>query len=185
MNIFYWSIAHLMYSSSGENVNADFYNANKNASIAFVVIICAYSLIRFFFNKIGGLYMFKRIICAGILGGAVYHKHGYLAILLGLEVIFTVTRYLLEKPKTLYQKIFIFIEWIIFSIAYVLMFVVLVTGVTAFICTAIIFIMIVILMSDLLDVYLGSECQYSEIKDSNLSKIGEDKQPESSRNLKN
>lgn len=45
------------------------------------------------------------------------------------------------------------------------MFVVMVTGVTAFICTAIIFIMLVLLMSDLMDTYLGSETQYSELHD--------------------
>lgn len=36
------------------------------------------------------------------------------------------------------------------------MFFVMVTGVTAFICTAIIFIMIALLFSDLLDAYLNS-----------------------------
>jgi hypothetical protein len=50
----------------------------------------------------------------------------------------------------------IIIEWLVFSLAYVLMFVVMVTGVTAFICTAIVFLMIVLLVSDLMDVYLNS-----------------------------
>lgn len=45
------------------------------------------------------------------------------------------------------------------------MFVVMVTGVTAFICTAIVFLMIVLLVSDLMDVYLKSESQFAELND--------------------
>jgi hypothetical protein len=45
------------------------------------------------------------------------------------------------------------------------MFFVLVVGVTGFICMAIIFIMSVILVSDLMDVYLSSESQYAELID--------------------
>jgi hypothetical protein len=46
-----------------------------------------------------------------------------------------------------------------------MMFVVMVTGVTAFICTAIIFLMIVLLVSDLMDVYLQSDTEFAELKD--------------------
>jgi len=53
------------------------------------------------------------------------------------------------------------LEWIIFSVAYIVMFLVKVTGVTAFICTAIIGIMLLLLISDLMDVYLHSESQYA------------------------
>ncbi len=162
MNIFYWSVANLLYcDDEGKKLDKDFFAANTKASIAFIVIFCSYAVIRFFFNKIGGLYMFKKLIIAAILAAAVYHKYGYLAILLGAELVFSVARYLIEKPKTLWERIFILIEWIIISIAYVLMFVVRVTGVTAFICTAIVFIMLVLLMSDLMDTYLGSETQFS------------------------
>jgi hypothetical protein len=156
MNIFYWSVAHLLYSDEGKKIDEDFYNANTNASIAFIVIFCVYAVIRFCFNKIGGLYMFKKLIIAAILAAAVYDHHGYLALILGNELVFAVVRYLLERPKTRLQKAFILGEWLLFSIAYILMFVVLVTGVDAFICTAIIFVMMVILMSDLMDVYLNS-----------------------------
>jgi hypothetical protein len=54
------------------------------------------------------------------------------------------------------EKAIIIVEWLLFSLAYVLMFLVLVTGITAFLCMAIIFIMIVLLVSDLMDVYLNS-----------------------------
>jgi large-conductance mechanosensitive channel len=61
--------------------------------------------------------------------------------------------------------VIIIIEWLVYSLAYVLMFVVMVTGVTAFLCTAIVFFMIVLLVSDIMDVYLKSEAQYAEISD--------------------
>lgn len=59
----------------------------------------------------------------------------------------------------------IIIEWLVYSLAYVLMFVVMVTGVTAFLCTAIVFLMIVLLVSDIMDVYLNSEPQFTEMID--------------------
>jgi hypothetical protein len=109
MNIFYWSVAHLLYSDEGRNINEDFYNANNRASVAFIVIFCVYSVIRFYFNKVGGLYMFKKLLIAAILAAAVYHKHGYLAIILGAELVFTAARFLLERPKTTFEKVIIII----------------------------------------------------------------------------
>lgn len=100
--------------------------------------------------------MIKRLGIAAILAGAVYRKGSYVAILLGLELIFVIGRFLLERPKTKCEKIYIIVEWLIYSLAYVLMFFVLEVGVTGFICMAIIFVMLVILVSDLLDVYLQS-----------------------------
>lgn len=84
MFIFYWAVAFLKYSSSGESISPDFYNANKKASIAFIIIFGAYAIIRFCFHKIAGLYMFKKLALAATLVGAVYDKHGYLAIVLGI-----------------------------------------------------------------------------------------------------
>lgn len=85
MNIFYWAVANLLYSDDfGKNLNENFYNSNRAASIAFIVIFGVYSIIRFFFNKIAGLYMFKKLLIATILAAAVYHKGGYVAFLLGL-----------------------------------------------------------------------------------------------------
>lgn len=96
MNIFYWSVANLLYcDNEGKKIDESFFNANTKASIAFIVIFCAYAVIRFFFNKIGGLYMFKKLIIAAILAAAVYHKHGYLAIILGAELVFAIARYLI------------------------------------------------------------------------------------------
>lgn len=100
MNIFYWSVAHLLYSDDGKRFDEDFYNANNRASVAFIVIFCAYAIIRFFFNRVGGLYMMKKLIIAAILAAAVYNHRGYLAIILGAELVFTVLRFILEQPKT-------------------------------------------------------------------------------------
>lgn len=96
MNIFYWSVANLLYcDDEGKRIDEDFFNANTKASIAFIVIFCAYAVIRFFFNKIGGLYMCKKLIIAAILAAAVYHKRGYLGIILGAELVFAIVRYLI------------------------------------------------------------------------------------------
>jgi len=48
------------------------------------------------------------------------------------------------------------LEWLLFSLAYILMFFVLEVGVTAFICMVIVFIMVVLLFADLMDVYLNA-----------------------------
>jgi len=165
MNIFYWSVANLMYSDKSQNIDKSYYDANQAASIAFVVIFCAYALIRFCFNRIGGLYMFKKLLIAAILAAAVYNKHGYLAILLALEFVFTIVRFFLERPTRMYEKVTIIVEWLMYSLAYILMFLVKVVGVPAFIGMAIVFIMIVLLVSDIMDVYLNSESQYNELKD--------------------
>lgn len=60
-------------------------------------MITVYATIRWFFNPLGGLYMFKRILIATILAAA-YLKNVLLAPLIILEVVFCVFRYLMEKP---------------------------------------------------------------------------------------
>jgi len=110
MNIFYWSVAQLLYSDNAQNQDDDFYHANNKAAIAFIVVYSAYSIIRFiFFNTVGGLYMFKRLLIAAILAAAVYRKGGYVAILLGLEFVFVICRFLLERPRTKCEKIYIIV----------------------------------------------------------------------------
>ena len=165
MNIFYWSVAHLFWSDNsafvGDSCYDDFHNSNRMASYAMISIFGLYALIRFCFNRIGGLYMIKRLSIAVIMAAAVYDKQGYLAVLIGAEIIFTILRYCLERPRTTCDKVTIFIEWLLYSIGYTLMFVVFVTGVTAFIVMAIVFIMLIWLISDLIDTYLNSESQFN------------------------
>lgn len=83
--------------------------------------------------------------------------------MLGLEIVFTVVRFVLERPKRTSERVFIVVEWLLFSLAYVLMFFVLVVGVTAFICMGIVFVMVALLFSDLMDVYLNAENQFAEL----------------------
>lgn len=109
MNIFYWSVAHLLYSDNFQNQDEGFYNANNKAAIAFIVIYSAYALIRFFFNRVGGLYMFKRLLIVTILAAAVYRKGGYVAIILALEFVFTIFRFVIERPRTRCEKIYIIV----------------------------------------------------------------------------
>jgi hypothetical protein len=66
----YWSIAHLLYREECENCDESFHKANFAWSIIFVVLISGYSVIRLFFNAIGGLYMLKRTLIAVILPAA-------------------------------------------------------------------------------------------------------------------
>jgi hypothetical protein len=56
--------------------------------------------LRFFFDKIGGLYMFKRLAIALILVNA-YLVEGFLALLIALEIVVLLIRYVLEKPRLL------------------------------------------------------------------------------------
>ena len=107
--------------------------------------------------------MFKRLIIAAILAAAVYDHWGYVLLMLGLEIVFTVVRFVLERPKRTSERVFIVVEWLLFSLAYVLMFFVLVVGVTAFICMGIVFVMVALLFSDLMDVYLNAENQFAEL----------------------
>ena len=62
MSIFYWACANVMYISGADSTDADFYNTSKSVSIFFIAIIILYTLGRWFFQPIGGLYMAKRII---------------------------------------------------------------------------------------------------------------------------
>lgn len=60
-------------------------------------MIAVYGTIRWFFNPLGGLYMYKRILLATILA-ASYLKNEMLAPLIIIEILFCTLRYLMEKP---------------------------------------------------------------------------------------
>ncbi len=97
MSIFYWSVANLLYSSGADAINSDFYHTSVSVSIFFIVVIAIYTIVRWVFHPIGGLYMAKRILLATILA-ASYQKSAMLAPLLVLETVFTIFRYLMEVP---------------------------------------------------------------------------------------
>lgn len=81
MSIFYWSAANLMYITGADSINSDFYHTSRSVSIFFIVIISVYTVARWIFHPIGGLYMAKRILLAVILA-ASYSRTTMLAPLL-------------------------------------------------------------------------------------------------------
>ena len=120
------------------------------------------SFVRFFFNKIGGLYMLKRLSIALILVDS-YQTEGFLALLIAFEVVFTLIRYGLERPRLLREKIFMLFECLAFIIAYILLYLVLVPGVNVLIITVIIFALLMFLIADLVDLYLESRNEYYDL----------------------
>lgn len=83
-----------MYISGADSTNADFYQTSKSVSIFFIVIISVYTIARWIFHPIGGLYMAKRILLAVILAGS-YKNTNMIAPLILLETVFTIFRYLM------------------------------------------------------------------------------------------
>ena len=94
MVIFFFSVTQLLYDDEYPQTDSGFHHSNVSASIFFICIISVYTLIRAYFNPIGGLYMFKRIAIALILVAA-YSREGFLALLISLEVCIGLIRYVL------------------------------------------------------------------------------------------
>lgn len=79
--VFYWAVANVMYIGNSDIFDSSYHISSKIVSIIFIVFIILYSIVRWFFNILGGLYMFKRIIVAAILA-ASYLDNRMLAPLL-------------------------------------------------------------------------------------------------------
>jgi hypothetical protein len=161
MVIFFFSVTQLIYGGDYPEKDRSFHRANFAAAIFFVTAISIYMFVRCFFNLIGGLYMFKRLAVALILVNA-YQVEGFLALLIALEVVLLLIRYLIEKPRMLREKVYMLVETILFIIAYFLLFLVRVPGVNVLIITVIIFVLLLFLIADLMDVYLESRNEYYE-----------------------
>jgi hypothetical protein len=97
MSVFYWSCANLLYINGADSTDADFYNTSRAVSIFFICIITIYTLARWFFHPIGGLYMAKRILLAALLAGS-YQNTVMIAPLIILETLFTIFRFFMESP---------------------------------------------------------------------------------------
>jgi hypothetical protein len=78
MNIFYWCVANLLYIGSSDTLSKSFHQTSVAVSVLFLVLIIGYTLFRWFFNPLGGLYMSKRILIATILA-ASYQNNAMLA----------------------------------------------------------------------------------------------------------
>lgn len=70
MNIMYWAIAHFMYRGNCQNCDQGYYSQSLVWAIIFTILIIGYTITRFIFNPIGGLYMAKRVLIAIILPAA-------------------------------------------------------------------------------------------------------------------
>ena len=164
MNIMYWAIAHFMYRGQCLNCDPDYHKGSLAGAIIFTVLICGYTIGRFFFNPIGGLYMFKRVLIAVILPAA-FDDLRIIAPLLILELVFVVLRYVIERPELAKEKISILVEFGAALLCYLLLFFCTNSGVNTIIISVVMFFYIVILMSDFMEVYLESRNEW-EVEES-------------------
>ena len=86
-----------MYIGNANIYSQVFYGSSKSTSIFFIVFIIVYGTGRWFFNVLGGLYMYKRMALAAILA-ASFIDNRMLAPLLVMEVVFLIARYIIESP---------------------------------------------------------------------------------------
>lgn len=159
MSIFYWAVANVTYIGGAEQTNADFAKTSKVVSIFFMAIISIYSLGRWFFHPIGGLYMVKRILLATILA-ASYEDVRMIAPLVIVEALFTVLRYFMERPEKKREKFYLVIEFLIHVGIYLLLWLSLDAGLNTIVISIFIFIIIVSLAHDLTEVYLESQNEW-------------------------
>lgn len=74
MAIFYWSVANLLYLEGSNKYDSSFSTTSKSVSIFFICLISIYTIIRWFFHHIGGLYMAKRILLATVLAASYQNQ---------------------------------------------------------------------------------------------------------------
>lgn len=153
MNIVYWALVHLQYRGTPAYNYTDFWQSSAAVAIIFLIAICIYSLVRVIFNPLGGLYMFKRVLVAAILSHA-YMNNIYLVPLILLETVFLIARYIIEKPEKRKEKVFLWLEYFVWVMCYLLLFLCGDPGVNTIILSIVVFIAIVVLSYDLTDVYL-------------------------------
>ncbi len=159
MTIFYWSVANLLYITGADLTNADFYQTSKVVSILLIITYIIYTIVRWVFNPLGGLYMAKRIVLATILAGS-YLNYSMLAPLVIMETVFVLLRFVMEAPEKSSEKMFLIGEWLVHVAVYILLFLVTNAGVNTIIISTVIFVMIVVLAHDLTEVYLESQNEW-------------------------
>lgn len=144
-----------MHIGNSETTDADFNRASKVVSAVFIGFIAIYGIVRWFFNVLGGLYMFKRMVLATILAGT-YLDHWMLIPLIGMELVFIILRLVIEAPEKRAYTGMIWVEAALHIVVYVLGYIVLNVAVNAIIMSIIIFLTIVVLSYGLTDLYLES-----------------------------
>lgn len=97
MIIFYWAVTELRYGSRLPTSSVYFKNLSFGIAILFIVLIIIYTIIRFFFSTIGGIYCMKRILIALVFA---FTQEGtyWICFLYAIEVVFFAFRILIEKP---------------------------------------------------------------------------------------
>jgi hypothetical protein len=176
MNIFYWSVAHLLYNHanlfSGPSTEPPKHTAFRSscsaASSAWICIYGLYSFLRLWMSRIGGVYMLKRVIVATILAASAYEAEGrykaFLAPMAVGEAVFMVVRFRVEKPDLKRQRVFIVVETVLMLIAYFTIYLWNDTGFVSVYVSIIIFFFILLLTTDLIDVYLDNRDEYYDEK---------------------
>jgi hypothetical protein len=154
--VFYWSVANLLYIGSTPNSNQGFYGSSRAVSIFFIVFISLYGTARWFFNVLGGLYMYKRIIVATILA-ASYMDDKMLAPLCVTEAVFLFCRYIIESPEKKQLLGMMVFESLLHITVYLLGYLSQSAGINTILISVIIFILIVVLAYGLTEVYLESQ----------------------------
>lgn len=105
--------------------------------------------------------MIKRITFACVLS-ASYQKVEFMGILIALEIVFTVARYVIEKPPTSREVVILMCEEVTMMIGYFILYFTTNSSVVAVIISLYIYLLIMALVSDLLDLYLSSNNSYIE-----------------------
>ena len=100
MNIMFWAIAFQIYKGPKSSLiesHSDYFEFNDAFSIFFICLISLYTVVRFFYNPLGGMYMAKRVLIVAILAPA-FDNNIYLLPLMVLELVFMGLRLVIESP---------------------------------------------------------------------------------------
>ena len=60
-------MTQLVYSEGAEEKNRQYFNISQGFAIFSLAVIIIYTIARFFYNTLGGIYMCKRVILAMLL----------------------------------------------------------------------------------------------------------------------
>lgn len=152
-NLLFFSMTQLYYGADGYFSNQEYFERSQATAIITLVLFSIYTIARFFFNVLGGMYMVKRFLLALVLMGA-YNNLNFMIPVLALELIFGGLRLIVEEPETKMEKIIILIETGLFIAAHLLLFLCLDAGVNTILLSIIVFIFIAALAFDLSVAYL-------------------------------
>ena len=97
MNLMFFSVTQLHYGSIYPKHNQDYHEASQALAITTIVVLCIYTVVRYLFHKLGGIYMGKRLLLAVFLALS-YENTIYLLPVILTEIGFMAARYIFEAP---------------------------------------------------------------------------------------